>query len=42
MRELTGLEFGKSQRAVESREKWRKLAVKSSETPQQLTRLRDR
>ena len=26
----TGLEFAKSQRAVENREKWRKLAVKSS------------
>ena len=29
-REWTGLEFGKSQRAVENREKWRKLVVKSS------------
>ena len=35
-REWTGLEFGKSQRAVENREKWRKvvapttLAVKGS------------
>ena len=26
----TGLEFGKSQRAVEKREKWRKLVAKSS------------
>ena len=25
IRELTGLEFGRSQRAVENREKWRKL-----------------
>ena len=25
IREWTGLEFGKSQRAVENREKWRKL-----------------
>ena len=30
MREWTGLEFAKSQRAVENREKWRKLVVKSS------------
>ena len=30
IREWTGLEFGKSQRAVENREKWRKLVVKSS------------
>ena len=30
MREWTGLEFGKSQRAVENREKWRKLVAKSS------------
>ena len=29
IREWTGLEFGKSQRAVEHREKWRKLVVKS-------------
>ena len=29
IRELTGLDFGRSQRAVENREKWRKLAVKS-------------
>ena len=27
-REWTGLEFGKSQRAVENREKWRKLVAK--------------
>ena len=27
-REWTGLEFGKSQRAVENRKKWRKLVVK--------------
>ena len=31
--EWTGLEFGKSQRAVEKREKWRKLVVKSSAVP---------
>ena len=30
MREWTGLEVGKSQRAVENREKWRKLVAKSS------------
>ena len=33
-REWTGLEFGKSQRAVENREKWRKLVAKSSVVPQ--------
>ena len=35
IREWTGLEFGKSQRAVENREKWRKLVAKSSVVPQQ-------
>ena len=30
MREWTGLEFAKSQRAVENRGKWRKLVAKSS------------
>ena len=30
----TGLEFAKPQRAVENREKWRKLVVKSSMVPQ--------
>ena len=34
MREWTGLEFVKSQRAVENREKWRKLVVKSYVVPQ--------
>ena len=34
IREWTGLEFAKSQRAVENREKWRKLVVKSSVVPQ--------
>ena len=29
IREWTGLEFAKSQRAVENREKWRKLVAKS-------------
>ena len=40
--EWTGLEFGKSQRAVENRKKWRKLVGKSSVVPQRLSRLRDR
>ena len=30
IREWTGLEFAKSQRAAENREKWRQLVVKSS------------
>ena len=34
IREWTGLDFGKSQRAVENREKWRKLVAKSSLVPQ--------
>ena len=42
IREWTGLEFGKSQRAVENREKWRKLVVKSSVVPQRPSQLRDR
>ena len=42
IREWTGPEFGKSQRAVENREKWRKLAAKLSVVPQQPSRLRDR
>ena len=41
IREWTGLEFGKSQRAVENREKWRKLVAKSSVEPQRPSRLRD-
>ena len=41
IREWTGLEFGKSQRAVENREKWRKLVAKSSGVPQRPSRLRD-
>ena len=40
--EWTGLEFGKSQRTVENREKWRKLVAKSSVVPQRPSRLRDR
>ena len=42
IREWTGLEFAKSQWAVENREKWRKLAVKSSVVPQRPSPLRDR
>ena len=34
IKKWTGLEFTKSQRAVENREKWRKLIVKSSVVPQ--------
>ena len=34
IREWTGLEFGKSQRAVENGEKWRKLVAKSTVVPQ--------
>ena len=41
IREWTGLEFDKSQRAVENREKWRKLVAKSSVVPQGPSRLRD-
>ena len=41
IREWTGLEFSKSQRAVENREKWRKLVAKSSVVPQRPSRLRD-
>ena len=42
IREWTGLEFAKSQRAVKNREKWRKLVVKSSVVPQRPSQLRDR
>ena len=41
IREWTGLEFGRSQSAVENREKWRKLVAKSSVVPQRPSRLRD-
>ena len=34
IREWTGLDFAKSQRAVENRRKWRKLVAKSSVVPQ--------
>ena len=42
IREWTGLEFAKSHKTVENREKWRKLIVKSSVVPQRPSRLRDR
>ena len=42
IKEWTGLEFGKSKRAVENREKWRKLVAKPSVVPQRPSRLRDR
>ena len=42
IREWTGLEFAKSQRAVENREKWRKLVLKSSVVPHRPSQLRDR
>ena len=42
IREWTGLEFAKSQRAVENREKWRKLVAKSSVVPKRPLWLRDR
>ena len=41
IREWTGLELGRSQSAVENREKWRKLVAKSSVVPQRPSRLRD-
>ena len=40
IRKWTGLEFGKSQRAVEKREKRRKLVAQSSVVPQRPSRLR--
>ena len=39
-RERTGLEFAKSQRAVENREQWRKLVDKSFVVPKRPLRLR--
>ena len=42
IREWTGLEFGRSQRAVENRRKWRKLVAKSYVVPQRPSQLRDR
>ena len=42
IREWTGLEFGRPLRTVENREKWRKLAAKSSVVPQRPSWLRNR
>ena len=42
IRKWTHLEFAKSQRAVENREKWRKLVLKSSVVPKRPSRLRDK
>ena len=39
---ITGLEFAKSQRAVENRGKWRKQVAKSSMVPQRPSQLRDK
>ena len=41
-RKWTGLEYAKSQRAFENRDKWKKLVVKSSVVPQRPQRLGDR
>ena len=42
IRKWTSLGFAKSNRAVENREKWRKLVAKSSVVPQRPSRLKDR
>ena len=42
IREWTGLEFTKSQRAVENRKNWRKLVVKSSPVSNRPSQLKDR
>ena len=42
IRQWTGMEVGKSQRAVENREKWRKLVAKSSLVSQRPSRFRHR
>ena len=42
IRDWTGLEFAKCQRAVENREIRRKLVAKSSVVPQRPSQLRDR
>ena len=42
IREWTGQEFAKSQRAVENRQKWRKVVVKSSLVPKRSLRERDK
>ena len=41
IRKWTGLEFGKSQRAVENRGKWRKLVTKLPVVPQWPSQLQD-
>ena len=41
IKKWTGLESGKSQRAVENMEKWRKLVAKSSVVPQRPSQLKD-
>ena len=41
-RQHQGLDFAKPQRAVENREKWRKLVLKSSVVSQRPSWLRDR
>ena len=41
IREWTGLELSKSQRAVKNREKWKELVAKSSVVPQRPSQLRD-
>ena len=41
IREWAGLEFGKSQRVVKNREKWKKLVTKSAVVHQRPSRLRD-
>ena len=42
IREWTGLEFAKTQRVVENKEKWKKLFAKSSVVPQRPSWLTDR
>ena len=42
IREWTGIEFAKTKKAVENREKWRKLVAKLSVVPKRPSRLRDR
>ena len=42
IREWTGLEFAKSQRALENREKWKELVGKPSVVPQQPSGFGDR
>ena len=42
IKEWKGLEFGRSQRAVENRGKWRKFVARSSVAPHPPSQLRDR